>query len=158
MDLRLTDEQDAFRKAVKQWVDDVVVPRALQNDREERFPVEAFEGLKRNGFLGASIPEEYGGGGADPVSYALMIEELGRGDANVRSIVSVHLGLVAGVLARMGTEEQKQHWLPRMATGEVIACFGLTEPDHGSDAGNLTGTAVKQDDGSYTLNTRKKRS
>ena len=65
----------------------------------------------------------------------LLIEELGRGDANVRSIVSVHLGLVAGVIARMGTEEQKQRWLPQMATGEVLACFGLTEPDHGSDAG-----------------------
>jgi alkylation response protein AidB-like acyl-CoA dehydrogenase len=155
VDLRLTEEQEAFRKAVRSWVDDVVVPRALQNDREERFPQEAFEGLKRNGFLGASIPEEYGGGGADPVSYALMIEELGRGDANVRSIVSVHLGLVAGVLARMGTEEQKSHWLPLMATGEVLACFGLTEPDHGSDAGNLQGTAVKQDDGSYRITTRK---
>ena len=67
----------------------------------------------------------------------------------------MHLGLVAGVIARMGTEEQKQRWLPQMATGEVLACFGLTEPDHGSDAGNLTGTAVKQDDGSYRINTRK---
>lgn len=155
MDLRLTEEQDAFRKAVKTWVDDVVVPRALENDRQERFPQEAFDGLKRHGFLGASIPEEYGGGGADPVSYLLMIEELGRGDANVRSIVSVHLGLVAGVLARMGTPEQKQYWLPRMATGEVIACFGLTEPDYGSDAGNLQGAAERQPDGSYKINARK---
>lgn len=155
MDLSLTVDQDAVRKAVKEWVDDVVAPPALRNDREERFPQEALDGLKQTGFIGMSIPEEYGGGGADPVSYALMIEELGRGDANVRSIVSVHLGLVAGVLARMGTEEQKQRWLPQMATGDVLACFGLTEPDHGSDAGNLQGSAVQQPDGSYTINARK---
>ncbi|MDP9433699.1 MAG: acyl-CoA dehydrogenase family protein [Actinomycetota bacterium] len=155
MDLALTEDQEAVRKAVKEWVDDVVVPRALSNDREERFPQEALDGLKQTGFIGMSIPEEYGGGGADPVSYVLLIEELGRGDANVRSIVSVHLGLVAGVIARMGTQEQKERWLPQMATGEVLACFGLTEPDHGSDAGNLQGTAVQQADGSYKLNTRK---
>jgi len=155
VDLTLNEEQTAFRKAVREWVDDVVAPRALQNDREERFPQEALEGLRKNGFLGLSIPEQYGGGGADPLSYILMIEELGRGDANVRSIVSVHLGLVAGVLERMGTDEQRSRWLPQLATGEVLACFGLTEPDYGSDAGNLQGTAEKQPDGSYKINTRK---
>jgi len=155
MDMSLTEEQEAVRKAVHEWVDDVVVPRSLSNDREERFPQEALDGLKETGFIGMSIPEEYGGGGADPLSYLLLIEELGRGDANVRSIVSVHLGLVAGVIARMGTEEQKQAWLPQMATGEVLACFGLTEPDFGSDAGNLQATAVKTDSGGYRLNGRK---
>ena len=155
MDMSLTSDQEAVRKAVKQWVDDVVVPRSLSNDREERFPQEALDGLKQTGFIGMTIPEEYGGGGADPISYLLLIEELGRGDANVRSIVSVHLGLVAGVIDRMGTEQQKQRWLPQMATGEVLACFGLTEPDFGSDAGNLAGTAVKQEDGSYKINCRK---
>ncbi|MCW2777166.1 MAG: acyl-CoA dehydrogenase [Frankiales bacterium] len=155
MDMSLTADQEAVRKAVKEWVDDVVVPRALSNDREERFPQEALDGLKQLGFLGMTIPEEYGGGGADPISYLLLIEELGRGDANVRSIVSVHLGLVAGVIERMGTEEQKQRWLPQMATGEVLACFGLTEPDFGSDAGNLQASAVKQEDGSYRINARK---
>jgi alkylation response protein AidB-like acyl-CoA dehydrogenase len=155
MDLTLSPEQDAVRKAVKEWVDDVVVPPSLQNDREERFPQEALDGLRETGFIGMSIPEEYGGGGADPLSYVLLIEELGRGDANVRSIVSVHLGLVAGTIARMGTEEQKSRWLPLMATGEVLGCFGLTEPDHGSDAGNLTGTAEKQPDGGYRINARK---
>ena len=155
MDMSLTSDQEAVRKAVKEWVDDVVVPRSLSNDREERFPQEALDGLKQTGFIGMTIPEEYGGGGADPISYLLLIEELGRGDANVRSIVSVHLGLVAGVIDRMGTEQQKQRWLPQMATGEVLACFGLTEPDFGSDAGNLAGTAVKQEDGSYKINCRK---
>ncbi len=152
MDLTLSPEQDAVRKTVKAWVDDVVSPRALQNDREERFPQEALDGLRQTGFIGLSIPEQYGGGGGDPLSYVLFIEELGRGDANVRSIVSVHLGLVAGSIARWGTEEQKEQWLPKLATGEVLGCFGLTEPDFGSNPADLQATAVKQPDGSYVLN------
>jgi alkylation response protein AidB-like acyl-CoA dehydrogenase len=152
VDLTLSTEQEAVRKAVKTWVDDVVVPRALQNDREERFPQEALDGLRQTGFIGLSIPAQYGGGDGDPLSYVLFIEELGRGDANVRSIVSVHLGLVAGSIARWGTEEQKREWLPRMATGEVLGCFGLTEPDFGSNPADLQASAVKQPDGSFVLN------
>src|SRR3954454_5560686 len=155
MNLELSPEHRALRDTARRWVDDVVVPNALENDRAERFPQEALDGLCKTGFIGLSIAEEYGGGGADPLSYVLLIEELGRGDANVRSIVSVHLGLVAGTIARMGTEEQKSRWLPQMATGEVLGCFGLTEPDHGSDAGNLTGTAEKEPDGGYRINARK---
>src|SRR3954471_9082498 len=147
MDLTLSPEQDAVKKAVKEWVDDVVTPRALQNDREERFPQEALDGLRQTGFIGLSIPEQYGGGGADPLSYVLVIEELGRGDANVRSIVSVHLGLVAGSIARWGTDEQKQRWLPAMAAGTTLSCFGLTEPDHGSDPANLRATAERTTNG-----------
>ncbi|MDT7549657.1 MAG: butyryl-CoA dehydrogenase, partial [Actinomycetota bacterium] len=152
MDLTLSPEQDAVRKAVKEWVDDVVVPPSLSNDREERFPQEALDGLRETGFIGMTIPEQYGGGGADPLSYVLLIEELGRGDANVRSIVSVHLGLCAGSIDRWGTPEQKEQWLPRMATGEVLGCFGLTEPDFGSNPADLQATAVKQPDGGYLLN------
>ena len=152
MDFTLSPEQDAVRKAVKEWVDDVVAPRALQNDREERFPQEALDGLRQTGFLGLTIPEQYGGGGGDPLSYVLFIEELGRGDANVRSIVSVHLGLVAGSIDRWGTQEQKDRWLPQMATGEVLGCFGLTEPDFGSNPADLQATAVRQADGGYLLN------
>ncbi len=152
MDLVLSAEQDAVRKAVREWVDDVVVPPSLENDRKERFPQEALDGLKQTGFIGLSIPEEFGGGGGDPLSYVLFIEELGRGDANVRSIVSVHLGLVAGSIERWGTQEQKEQWLPRMATGEVLGCFGLTEPDYGSNPADLQATAVKTGDGGYLLN------
>ncbi len=152
MDLALSPEQDAVRKAVKEWVDRVVTPQALRNDREERFPQEALDGLRETGFIGLSIPEAYGGGGGDPLSYVLFIEELGRGDANVRSIVSVHLGLVAGSIDRWGTEEQKQQWLPKMATGEVLGCFGLTEPDFGSNPAELAASAAKQADGTYLLN------
>src|SRR3954470_4581306 len=152
MDLTLSPEQEAVRKAVKSWVDDVVVPRALQNDREERFPQEALDGLKQTGFIGMTIAEQYGGGGADPLSYVLLIEELGRGDANVRSIVSVHLGLVAGTIVRWGSEEQKSAWLPGMATGETLGCFGLTEPDNGSDPAGLKATAERTPEGGYRIN------
>ena len=155
MDLSLSPEQDAVRKAVREWVDDVVVPHALRNDREERFPQEALDGLRETGFLGLSIRESYGGGGGDPVTYVVVMEELGRGDANVRSIVSVHLGLVAGSIDRWGTEDQKQQWLPRMARGEVLGCFALTEPDAGSNPADLRASAVRQPDGSYLLNGNK---
>jgi len=155
VDMSLTFEQDAVKKAVREWVDDVVAPSALDNDRKERFPQEALDGLRETGFIGLSVPEEFGGGGGDPMSYVLFIEELGRGDANVRSIVSVHLGLVAGSIERWGTQEQKEQWLPRMATGEVLGCFGLTEPDHGSNPADLQASAVKQPDGGYLLNGNK---
>jgi hypothetical protein len=143
MDLDLSPEHRALRDTAKRWVDDVVVPHALRNDREERFPQEALDGLRQTGFIGLTIPDEYGGGGADPVSYVLVIEELGRGDANVRSIVSVHLGLVAGSIARWGTDEQKQRWLPPMSSGQTLGCFALTEPDHGSDPANLRAVAER---------------
>jgi alkylation response protein AidB-like acyl-CoA dehydrogenase len=154
VDLSLSEEQRAVRDAVRRWVDDVVVPNAQENDRLERFPQEALDGLRQTGWIGLTIPEEYGGGGADPMSYALYIEELGRGDANVRSIVSVHLGLVAGSVSRWGTAEQKARWLPVMATGECLGCFCLTEPDHGSDPASLTSTA-RRDGDSYVIDGRK---
>jgi len=155
MDLSLTPDQEAVRKAIRTWVDAVVIPPALANDRQERFPAEALAGLRETGFIGLTIAEEYGGGGADPLSYALVIEELGRGDANVRSIVSVHLALVAGSIERWGTPDQKAAWLPRMATGAVLGCFGLTEPDYGSNPADLAATAERLPSGGYRLNGRK---
>jgi alkylation response protein AidB-like acyl-CoA dehydrogenase len=155
VDLVLSDDQRAVQLAVREWVAEVVTPDALRNDREERFPQEALDGLKRTGFVGMSIPEAYGGGGADPLTYCLFIEELSRGDANVRSIMSVHLGLVAGSIDRWGTEEQKQHWLPQMATGAVLGCFGLTEPDHGSNPADLRATAEALPGGGWRISGRK---
>lgn len=154
MDLVLSDEQHALRREVAGWVDRVVVPAAIENDRAERFPQQAFDGLVALGLLGMTIPEAYGGGGADPLSYALVIEELGRGDANVRSIVSVHLGLVAGSVLRWGSTAQRERWLPAMASGSVIGCFCLTEPDHGSDPAHLTASAVA-DGAGFRLDGRK---
>ena len=155
MDLALDESQRAVRAAVREWVDAVVAPDALSNDREERFPQEALDGLKQTGFVGMTIPEEYGGGGADPLTYCLFIEELSRGDANVRSIMSVHLALVAGSIQRWGTEDQKQQWLPVMATGEVLGCFGLTEPDAGSNPGDLRATAEALPGGGWRISGQK---
>jgi alkylation response protein AidB-like acyl-CoA dehydrogenase len=155
MDLMLNEDQRAVRAAVREWVDAVVVPDALRNDREERFPQEALDGLRETGFVGMTIGERWGGGGADPLTYCLFIEELSRGDANVRSIMSVHLGLVAGSIERWGTEAQQEQWLPRMATGEVLGCFGLTEPDHGSNPADLRATAVALPGGGWRIDGRK---
>ena len=155
MDLRLSDEQRAVRDAVRTWVDAVVVPDALRNDREERFPQEALDGLRETGFVGLTIPERYGGGGADPLTYCLFIEELGRGDANVRSIMSVHLMLVAGSIERWGSDDQQDQWLPRMATGEVLGCFGLTEPDAGSNPADLRASAEALPGGGWRISGRK---
>jgi alkylation response protein AidB-like acyl-CoA dehydrogenase len=147
VDLSLSPEHQQVRAALREWVDAEIAPRAIQADRDEQLPPQALDGLRAGGWLGLTIPEEYGGGGADPLAYVLMIEELGRGDANVRSIVSVHLGLVGGPILRWGTGEQKQRWLPAMATGETLGCFCLTEPDHGSDPAHLTTTAKRDGDG-----------
>jgi alkylation response protein AidB-like acyl-CoA dehydrogenase len=155
MDLSLSEEQRAVQSAVRVWVDAVVVPDALRNDREERFPQEALDGLRETGFVGMTIGEQWGGGGADPLTYCLFVEELSRGDANVRSIISVHLGLVAGSIERWGTDAQKEQWLPRMATGEVLGCFGLTEPDHGSNPADLRATAVELPGGGWRIDGRK---
>ena len=154
MDLALTDDQSAVRRAVRAWVDDVVVPFSLRNDREERFPQEALDGLRDTGFIGLTVGTQWGGGGADPVTYCLVIEELGRGDANVRSILSVHLGLVAGSIERWGTDAQKERWLPVMATGEVLGCFGLTEPEAGSNPAELR-TRAEPIPGGWRLTGRK---
>ncbi len=155
MDLTLSAEHDAARAIFRRWVDDVVAPWAIRNDREERFPSEALDGLRSTGYIGLTIPEEYGGGGADPLAYTLLIEELGRGDANVRSIVSVHLSLVAGSIARWGSREQRTRWLPSMATGEVLGCFGLTEPDYGSNPADLSAKAEPSTAGGWRLSGRK---
>ena len=127
MDMSLTAEQDAVRKAVQEWVDDVVVPRALSNDREERFPQEALDGLKQTGFIGMSIPEEYGGGGADPLSYVLLIEELGprrrQRPLHRRRCTSAWS---PASIDRMGTEEQKEQLAA--ADGDRRGA-GLLRPD-----------------------------
>jgi alkylation response protein AidB-like acyl-CoA dehydrogenase len=151
----LSDEQLAVRETIGRWVADVVTPRAVELDRAEEFPHEAFEGLKQLGLLGLTIPEEYGGGGADALTYAVAIEELGRGDANVRSIVSVSLGLVAGAVVAWGSADQKERWLPRLATGDLLGCFCLTEPDHGSDPASLGTRAERLPDGGWRLSGNK---
>ena len=147
MDLSLTDEQSAIRELAADFIDREVIPNATAWDRAEQVDRSIVKRLGDLGFLGVTIPEEYGGSGGDHVSYCLVMEELGRGDTAVRGIVSVSLGLVGKSINGYGTEEQKRQWLPRLAAGDALACFGLTEPGTGSDAANLITKAVRDGDG-----------
>lgn len=146
MDLTLTDDQQQVRDLARDWVDREVVPHAAEWDRVEQVDRSIVAKLGAVGFLGLGIDEEYGGSGGDFLSYVLMMEELGRGDTSVRGIVSVSLGLVSKSIQKWGTEEQKQQWLPRLCAGDALACFGLTEPGTGSDAGSLVTRAVRDGD------------
>ena len=146
MDLALTDEQAALRELARDFIDSEVVPHAAEWDRIEQVDRSIVGKLGAVGFLGMTVPEEFGGSGGDHLSYCLMMEELGRGDTAIRGIVSVTLGLVGKTIASFGTDEQRKHWLPGLCSGESLACFGLTEPDTGSDAGSLSTKAVRDGD------------
>ncbi|MCB8903455.1 MULTISPECIES: acyl-CoA dehydrogenase family protein [unclassified Streptomyces] len=146
MNLELSEEQEAVRRLAEDFVAREVTPHAAVWDRAEEVDRAIVKKLGAVGFLGLTIPEEYGGSGGDHLAYCLVTEELGRGDSSVRGIVSVSLGLVAKTVAAWGSEEQKREWLPRLASGEALGCFGLTEPGTGSDAGNLATRAVRDGD------------
>lgn len=146
MDLSLTDEHQALRDMARDFIDSEVVPNVTAWDRAESVDRSIVAKLGAVGFLGMTIPEEYGGSGGDHLAYCLMMEELGRGDSAIRGIVSVSLGLVGKSIAGFGTEEQKRQWLPGLCSGESLACFGLTEPDTGSDAASLSTRAVADGD------------
>lgn len=151
MNLELSEEQEAVRQLAKDFVAREIAPHVVAWDRAENVDRSIVKKLGSVGFLGLTVPEEYGGSGGDHLTYCLVTEELGRGDSSVRGIVSVSLGLVAKTIAARGDEEQKRHWLPRLTAGEAIGCFGLTEPGTGSDAGNLTTRAVRDGD-DYVIN------
>ncbi len=146
MDFALTDDQQAFRDLARGWVDKAVVPHAAEWDRSERMDRDIVRQLGEMGFLGATLPEELGGTPCDYISYVLMMEELGRGDNSVRGVVSVSLGLVTKSIVGYGTTEQQHEWVPRLAGGEILGCFGLTEPGNGSDPGSLTTRAGRDGD------------
>ncbi|MGO4636524.1 acyl-CoA dehydrogenase family protein [Streptomyces sp. 2RAF24] len=146
MNLELSEEQTAVRRLAEDFVAREVAPYAVEWDRAENVDRSIVKKLGAVGFLGLTIPEEYGGSGGDHLAYCLVTEELGRGDSSVRGIVSVSLGLVAKTIASWGDEEQKRSWLPRLASGDAMGCFGLTEPGTGSDAGNLATRAVRDGD------------
>lgn len=154
MDLSLTDEQVAFREAARTFLEREAIPYRTQWDRDESVDLEIVPKMAELGFFGLTIPEEYGGVGGDYLTYALAMEELGRADSALRGIVSVSSGLVGKSILFHGTEEQKQEWLPHLATATRLGCFGLTEPDTGSDAGNLTSRA-KLDGSDWVLNGQK---
>jgi len=147
MDFELTDEQRLIRETVRAFTDNEIVERARENDRHEHFDVELVEKIAEQGYLGAIVPREYGGAGLDYLTYGLIVEEIGRGDSAMRTVVSVQTSLVCSALLRWGSEEQKQKYLPKLCSGEWLGCFGLTEPDTGSDAANQRTRAKKTDSG-----------
>jgi alkylation response protein AidB-like acyl-CoA dehydrogenase len=154
MDMSLSEEQDAFRSLARDFLEKEAVPHRTEWDRAESVDLGIIPKMAEIGFFGLTIPEEYGGLGGDYVTYAIGMEELGRADSALRGIVSVSNGLVGKSILGFGTEEQKQEWLPGIATAEKLGCFGLTEPGHGSDAGNLTSKAAR-DGSDYVLNGQK---
>ncbi|MFI9359845.1 acyl-CoA dehydrogenase family protein [Kitasatospora sp. NPDC053057] len=146
MNLEFSEEQSAVRDLAAAFTDREIAPYAAEWDRAESVDRAIIGKLGKIGFLGLTIPEEYGGSGGDHLAYCLVLEELGRGDSAVRGIVSVSLGLVGKSINAFGTEEQKRQWLPRLTSGEALGCFALTEPGTGSDAANLTTRAVRDGD------------
>src|SRR5919206_841015 len=147
IDFELTDEQKLVKETAREFADGVIAPRARENDRHERFDTELVEKLAEMGFLGPIISEEYGGRGIDYRTYGLIVEEVGRADSSARTVISVVTSLVGSSIERWGTEEQKKEWLPRLCSGDALGCFGLTEPNTGSDAANLATRATKVDGG-----------
>ena len=150
MNFDLTEEQQLVRDTVRTFARERVGPVAAELDREQRFPYELVAELAALGVMGMTISEEYGGAGADTVSYALVVEELTRIDSSVAITVAAHTSLGTMPIYMFGNEEQKQEWLPRLASGEGLAAFGLTEPDAGSDAG-ATRTKAALRDGEWVI-------
>src|SRR3977135_3797023 len=147
MDLELNDEQQLIRETARSFTDNEIVGRARENDRNEHFDLELVQKIAAQGYLGAIVPQEYGGAGLDYLTYNLIVEEGGRGCSSMRTVVSVNTSLVCSSILRWGTEEQKHHYLPKLCSGEWLGCFGLTEPDTGSDAANQKTRARTTDSG-----------
>jgi glutaryl-CoA dehydrogenase len=147
----LSDEHKLAREAVQTWVKQEVSPIIEDYANRAACPTHLFKGLGEIGAFGPSIPAEYGGGGMDEIAYGIIMQELERGDSGLRSMASVQGSLVMYPIYRFGSEEQKRFYLPKLATGEMIGCFGLTEPDSGSDPGSMI-TNVKEDGDFYILN------
>ena len=147
MDFELTDEQQLIRETARDFTDKEIVDRARENDRNEHFDLELVAKIADQGYLGAIVPREYGGAGLDYLTYALVVEEVGRGCSAMRTVISVQTSLVCSGILRWGTEEQKQKYLPKLCSGEWLGCFGLTEPDTGSDAANQKTRARRTDSG-----------
>ncbi|MDQ3371859.1 MAG: acyl-CoA dehydrogenase family protein [Actinomycetota bacterium] len=152
-----TDEQKAITEMVRQFADEQIIPNAEHFDHEDEFPQDIVEQMKELGLFGVTIPEEYGGMGLDLTTYVMIVEELSRGWISISGIVNTHF-IGSYLLQKFGTEEQKQRWLPRMATGEIRAAFSLSEPELGSDVQAIKTSAKKVDDSNpamYEINGQK---
>ncbi|OGD12054.1 MAG: acyl-CoA dehydrogenase [Candidatus Aminicenantes bacterium RBG_13_62_12] len=154
MDFELNEDQKMLQATIRKFAKERIAPAAAENDKKARFPMDLFRELAALGFLGTPIPVEYGGAGFDYLSHALVAEEIGRVDSSLRGTYSVQVSLVELPLYRFGTEDQKKKYLPKLAGGEWIGCFGLTEPGAGSDPVGMTATA-KEEGGHYILNGQK---
>ncbi|NNE40442.1 MAG: acyl-CoA dehydrogenase [Marinicaulis sp.] len=151
LETQLSDEEKMIRDAARGYAQDKLAPRVLMANREERFDREIMTELGEQGLLGATVAEEYGGGGASHVAYGLIAREVERVDSGYRSAMSVQSSLVMYPIESFGSEDQKKKYLPKLATGEWVGCFGLTEPDGGSDPGAMR-TKAEKVDGGYKLN------
>jgi alkylation response protein AidB-like acyl-CoA dehydrogenase len=152
--LEKTDEQKAMTEMVRQFADEQIIPNAEHYDHEDEFPEPIVEKMKELGLFGVTIPEEYGGLGLDLTTYAMIVEELSRGWISISGIVNTHF-IGSYLLMKFGTDEQKEKYLPRMATGEIRAAFSLSEPELGSDVQAIKASATKGDDGTYEINGQK---
>ncbi len=151
---QLTDEERMIRDAARKYCQDKLMPRILEANRHEIFHREIMNEMGSMGLLGSTIPEEYGGAGLNYVSYGLVAREVERVDSGYRSAMSVQSSLVMHPINAYGSEEQKKKYLPKLASGELVGCFGLTEPNHGSDPGSME-TRAKKVDGGYILHGNK---
>jgi butyryl-CoA dehydrogenase len=147
VDFNLSDEQKLIAETAREFADREILPRVRENDRAERFDRELARKLGEVGFLGPILDEKYGGRNLDYIGYGLIVQEIGRADSSARTVVSVQTSLVGSAIEKWATVEQKERWLPGLCSGEGLGCFGLTEPDTGSDAANLRTRATKTDGG-----------
>ena len=154
MDFELTTEQKRIQALAREFAVQEVASVAREADEKGEFPMHLVQRMGELGFLAGPVEQEYGGSGMDYVSYALLCEELGKADSSVRGFLTVHASLVSLCIRDWGTEEQKRHYLPRLATGELIGCYALTEPNAGSDAASMESTA-REEDRHYVLNGEK---
>ncbi len=151
LDSQLNEDERMVRDSVRGFCDDVLMPGVIEANRNETFDPELMSRFGELGMLGSTLPEQYGGAGLNHVCYGLIAREIERVDSGYRSAMSVQSSLVMHPIFSYGSEEQREKYLPRLATGEIIGCFGLTEPDHGSDPGSMKSRA-SQVDGGYQLN------
>lgn len=154
MSFELSPEQEMIRRTAREFAGREIIPGARERDRDEIFPHDIIARLGALGFLGPTVPEQYGGMGLDFISEAVIFEEIGRADSSIRTTLSVQISLTELPILRWGTEDQRRRYLPRLASGEWLGCFGLTEPGAGSDASNLATRAVRDGD-DWVLNGRK---
>ncbi|MEL0108188.1 MAG: acyl-CoA dehydrogenase [Rhodospirillaceae bacterium] len=151
---QLSEEERMVRDTIRDYAQDKLMPKVIQVNRDEEFDHNAFQDLARLGVYGTLVPEEFGGSNLNNVCYGLTSRELERVDSAYRSIAGLQVSLVIHPIMTFGSDEQKKKYVPKLVSGELIGCFGLTEPDHGSDPGGMKSRAVKQD-GGYVLNGNK---